>query len=433
MNSTVRDVMRQAVRQTGYMESPAGSNRTKFGKQFGMNGVPWCAEFVWASGENAAGTNPIAKSANAAGIQDLTVSKGGSWVLKKTTSNKTKKAGLPKIKLGDIVSFDFGRNNGIRQHTGFALGRDGDYYICIEGNTSTTDRGSQSNGGCVAIRKRHYTQVCAIARPAYGSSKKPVPTTPYTGKIPALPKRGFFKRNDKGTQVMVLQRALNWAAGEKLLVDGEFGGATLAAVVLFQSDMGIAPDGQFGKESLAKLKALIKDKDKPTKAEMILDKAVALSYPLDTPKKKYAFEGGAPKATYKAALDKIFPDHGKWKKQIRTGASCSVFVATVMRSTIDKSFMCDDPCKVYDYLKDSPKWEKVNSGIKPTTLKAGDVICYHKPNHAGHILIYKGGGYIIEANFGRYYPHRAAIPKAYNNATYIANTYKRFGVFRVKE
>ena len=435
MNSTVRDVIRVAVKQTGYTETPAGSNWTKYGKAFGMNRVPWCFIFEWWCGNQPKGDNPFPHNANAAYGQDEIVSKkGGSWVMKKTASNTTKKEGLKKVKLGDCVDFDFGRNNKYRQHTALALGRDGDYYICIEGNTSTTDKGSQSNGGCVAIRRRHYTQVCSIARPKYGESKKPTPTTPYTGKIPSLPKRGYFKRKDKGTQVKALQTALNWAIKEGLKVDGEFGGATLAAVVLFQSDMGIAPDGDFGNVSLAKLKALIESKKKQTKADEIVDKAVALSYPSNTAKKKYSFGGGAPKATYKAALDKIFPGHGKWKKQIRTGASCSVFVATVMRSCgVDKSMVCDDPSKVYDYLIKSDKWIKANSGIKPTTLKPGDIICYHKPGDRGHILIYKGGGYIAEANYARYYPHRCKIPKAYTNATYIANTYKRFGVFRIKE
>ena len=46
-NSTVIDVMRIALRQYGYTESPAGSNKTKFGKAFGLNGVPWCMEYEW--------------------------------------------------------------------------------------------------------------------------------------------------------------------------------------------------------------------------------------------------------------------------------------------------------------------------------------------------------------------------------------------------
>lgn len=444
-NSNNKDVMRYAVLQTGYTEHPAGSNKTKFGKQFGMNGVPWCAEFVWASGENAKGSNPIAKSANAAGIQDLTVSqKGGSWVLKKTASNSKKKTGLSKVKFGDIVSFDFGRNNGIRQHTALCIGRDGDYYICIEGNTSSSNKGSQSNGGGVFIRYRKYTQVCSIARPRYSASPTYSPKTPYTGSVPKLPKRGYFKKGDKGSQVKALQTALNWATNAGLKVDGEFGNATLFAVIWMQVTTSLVPDGQFGQKSLAKLVAIINSKKKQskpvaTKADKLYDKMVELSYDSSVPKSFYGFPQGKPKAAYKSALDKIYPDHKKWRKEIRTGASCSVYVATTVKASgVDMNFKCDDPPKIMDYLAKSSKWKKVNEGNKPLPkdkLKPGDIIVYEKTgsNGNGHICFYKKGDYIAEANFGRCYPHRTKMPRAYTNATYIKNTYKRFAIYRIKE
>lgn len=267
-NATARDVMRYAIKQYGYTESPAGSNKTKFGKEFGLNGQPWCFIFEWACGENAKGTNPFPHNANAAYGQDEIVSKkGGKWVMKKTSSNATKKAGLSKVKFGDCIDFDFGKNNLYRQHTALAIGVSGEYYICIEGNTSTTDKGSQSNGGCVAIRKRHYKQVCSIARPKYGTSKKYAPTTSFLGTIPSLPKKGYIARKDSGTQVQRLQAALNWADGSGLTVDGEFGNNTLAAVILFQVANGLTPDGEFGKKSMEKLKIIIascKTSQKPT-------------------------------------------------------------------------------------------------------------------------------------------------------------------------
>lgn len=34
-----------AIGELGYKESPAGSNRTKYGVDYGFNGVPWCAIF----------------------------------------------------------------------------------------------------------------------------------------------------------------------------------------------------------------------------------------------------------------------------------------------------------------------------------------------------------------------------------------------------
>ena len=113
--------------------------------------------------------------ANAATAQDKIVSKcGGKWVMKKAYNNKTKKAHISKFKPGDIVTFDFGKCNGYRQHTGIIDHISGEYAICIEGNTSK--KGSQSNGGMVCEQRRLYSSICAVARPAYkpGEAEKVV-------------------------------------------------------------------------------------------------------------------------------------------------------------------------------------------------------------------------------------------------------------------
>lgn len=254
------DVLRYALQQYGYTESPAGSNNNKFGREFGMNYEPWCAEFVWACGENVSGANPIYKSANAAYIQDETVSKkGGSWVMQKTASTKTKKAGLSKVRLGDIVDFDFGAGDKVRDHTSLAVGRWGDCYVCIEGNTSFSNSGSQSNGGCVALRFRKYTEVCSIVRPKYTKEKWYKPTSPYAGTLPKLPSRGYFKYGDKSGEVKKLQKALAWANGYALKADKDFGGKTFAEVVIFQLTWGLMPDGEFGEKSLGKMSEVIKE------------------------------------------------------------------------------------------------------------------------------------------------------------------------------
>src|SRR6266516_1359768 len=36
----------EALRHVGVRESPPGSNRTMFGRWFGVDGVPWCSIFV---------------------------------------------------------------------------------------------------------------------------------------------------------------------------------------------------------------------------------------------------------------------------------------------------------------------------------------------------------------------------------------------------
>lgn len=40
-------LMKVVESQIGYKESPKGSNKTKYGLEYGANGVPWCCEFVW--------------------------------------------------------------------------------------------------------------------------------------------------------------------------------------------------------------------------------------------------------------------------------------------------------------------------------------------------------------------------------------------------
>lgn len=76
----------------------------------------------------------------------------------------------------------------------------------------------------------------------------------YSGTFPTLPSRGYFKKGDKGTQVKNLQKFLNWAVNAKLVVDGEVGDKTIAAVVAFQVIVKLAQDGLFGKNCLAKAK-----------------------------------------------------------------------------------------------------------------------------------------------------------------------------------
>lgn len=89
----------------------------------------------------------------------------------------------------------------------------------------------------------------------------------YSGKFPTLPERGYFKQGDgyktltdaaSVAEIKVVQTFLNWAAGSKLAIDGSYGLKTVAAVEDFQMLAGVAPDGKFGKKSLAKAKTMKK-------------------------------------------------------------------------------------------------------------------------------------------------------------------------------
>ena len=43
---TLSNLLRIARGELGNTESPAGSNRTKYGKWFGLDGNPWCLMFI---------------------------------------------------------------------------------------------------------------------------------------------------------------------------------------------------------------------------------------------------------------------------------------------------------------------------------------------------------------------------------------------------
>lgn len=167
---------------------------------------------------------------------------------------KKKNQFYTKPQVGDQIFFK--DNKGNRIHTGLVLGVDNTYVYTIEGNTSSA-AGVISNGGCV--RRKQYkltsTSIYGYGRPDY---KIEVIKKGYEGKFPTLPLRGYFKKGDKGANVKLLQKLLNWLNGSKLSVDGELGPKTQAQVRAFQSGNGLTVDGLFGRKSLAKAKEIKK-------------------------------------------------------------------------------------------------------------------------------------------------------------------------------
>jgi len=124
----------------GYMESPAGSNRTKYGEWYGMNGVPWCMEAVqywhWAAGQRI----PY-KTASCSELL--------SWY----RANMPERI-VTEPRENDICIFTFG-------HVGIVESAGALTVTCIEGNTSLS---SDDNGGAVMRRTRKREQVQAFIR-----------------------------------------------------------------------------------------------------------------------------------------------------------------------------------------------------------------------------------------------------------------------------
>ena len=434
-NSTALDVMRLALQQYHTVEKPAGSNNVKYNTWYYGHPVhgsqyAWCATFVSYVGEMADGDNPIAKSSNAADIQDLTVqNKGGKYILKQTANNTKKKEALPNYRFGDSISFNF-NGKSTRQHTGFIIGVVGNTIFTCEGNTSFTEKGSQSNGGCVANRDRSYTTGVCVVRPKYAPHKWHVPTKPFTGSLPKLPKRGYFKYKDEGERVKKLQKALAWANGYDLKADGIFGSKTFAEVVIFQVANKLTPDGLFGASSLKAMEKLVAKHREKTNAEKIVEEAKRCAWAYGTPKDTYAYPDGKPKEAYKEDLNEAYPmsERKKWGKQPRAGASCDVFVGTVMRASgVDPNFPRGLDEVEPHMAKNKDKYKVINNPTQEEMLP-GDIIYELYKGGGGHISIFLKAHRIAQAQYnGKTYPHVQKYEKQ------IKDSHKKFCVYRTKE
>lgn len=243
--TTAYDVLKVAKSQIGVTEYPADSNKTKYGKAYGWNGVFWCAIFVWWCFFKAKATTIIAKSASAADIQDLTVkNKGGKWIMKKNKSEATRRNALKKIRPGDIASFDFGAMDAIRDHTGLVYKVSGQYVICIEGNTSKA--GSQSNGGMVCEQRRLITSICSVVRPAYEKGIYPC----------ELPTKTVSRKKGSATNKLYWQEFLFWYGFTDIGIDGDFGPESEKYTMKFQEENDLEQTGVCDKATIAKAKTV---------------------------------------------------------------------------------------------------------------------------------------------------------------------------------
>ena len=372
-------------------------------------------------------------------------------------------------KRGDIVLFDF-NHNGTSDHIGIVVALNADGTIdTIEGNTGS---GSNTNGGEVQKRTRRRKDVNYFVRPKYdknvtadmvietarsqlgvkespkNSNKvkynvwfygknisafwcctfvcwvfahvegeiKPVtkPAGKYSGTIPGP----TIKLGDKGNNVKLLQKFLNWYhPAWKLKEDGEDGALTETALKVFQKTEGIDPDGIYGKDSNAKAKAYkaTKPAPKPTPAaytgafpdlvtnsgQRIAYTARDLAYAKGTSESVYTYPKGKAKAAFRVAINKVYPNRKSWSKQCQEGASCDVGAGTIIRYSGVDTKVPRGLKEQLDHFKKSSLWK--NTGLKKCSL-AGDVAMH--PSPSAHIWIGLGDGNLAEANHTwKYFEH----------------------------
>ena len=245
--TTAADVIRIASGEVGYTEGR--NNANKYARENGQaDNQPWCGSFVDWVLRRAGLTGEPSSLWTPAGMQGYrrlgrAVDRNGPV--------------LP----GDVVFFDWQGNTGSSgvDHVGLvtAVRPDGQVET-IEGNTSPSNAGSQSNGGGVYRRVRPRSVIAGFGRPAYSGQPTPPPPPPDSAQAAAfrryaaalnirdLTKAPTMRRGDRGPGVLALQRSLNLAAGKGLSEDGDFGPATEAAVRDLQRIWRLGVDGIVG-------------------------------------------------------------------------------------------------------------------------------------------------------------------------------------------
>ena len=149
------DILDIARAELGYKEHPAGSNRTKYGKWFGLDGQPWCMMFAqWVFARAGAADLLPVRTASCGALMRAGKA-AGRWV----TGN---------YQPGDVVIYDF-PGGAATDHCGIVVTALTTGVRAIEGNTAV---GDDSNGGAVMERTRPLSQVVGAVRPDYDVDKE---------------------------------------------------------------------------------------------------------------------------------------------------------------------------------------------------------------------------------------------------------------------
>jgi hypothetical protein len=150
-----RRALAEAARWVGTREVPAGSNRTRFGRWFGLDGVPWCNIFVSycfavgagytiAQGFDGAGCTP--RGCAYVPSTEAWLRATGMWVARSPP------------RPGDIAIYNW--DGGAPDHIGI-VESGGEEFTAIEGNTAP---GADANGGEVLRRARTLDDVDGFGR-----------------------------------------------------------------------------------------------------------------------------------------------------------------------------------------------------------------------------------------------------------------------------
>lgn len=227
----INKILDVARKEIGTVESPSGSNRTRYGKWYGMDGNPWCAMFTsWVF--DMAGY-PLPK------IQTGAPS-GAAYCPYIEQYARKNKQWYSKPKPGDLALFSFGKNLAV--HIGIVESVKGDKFTSIEGNTSV---GNNSNGGAVMRRNRRVSQCRGFYRPN-------------TLAKPAVGKNAYYRLIRlttpymEGHDIKEWQKQMTYFTNyQHLDVDGIYGPESEAACKDLQQKRNLDVDGIVGPNTWA--------------------------------------------------------------------------------------------------------------------------------------------------------------------------------------
>lgn len=169
--------------------------------------------------------------------------------------------------------------------------------------------------------------------------------------------------------------------------------------------------------------------DLPELQNAIAKQAINCAYAPGTSRSVYRYHGGKPKPAYKQALSQAYGSRSGWSAQTRAGASCDVFVGTVVRTSGYDGNFPRALAKDLNYLPSSSKFKKVS--ISSTSqLEPGDIIMYLRHGGGGHICIYveiEGKGYIANAHYSSGGAYGCIDLKP---GSVVGKHWKTFGVYR---
>ena len=242
---TRSSLLRYARSQIGYVERPV--NRTKFGRQFGQDGIFWCMAFVWACFENSDNKGLVIKTASTRELYHA-ARRGDrrmNWL-----------AGNADVKAGDLVEFHMGGNLRPVNHIGIVERR-------LPDGRAGVHRGQHRRARPRRRAQRRHGRP-QDPRPAPRGQLRPAQL--HRGRRrPDARSPGFpgtiIRARATGRAVRQIQARLNTLAkgrhavlgGEPLDVDGEFGPKTDRVVKAFQQRHQLTVDGEVGPKTWDKL------------------------------------------------------------------------------------------------------------------------------------------------------------------------------------